>query len=94
MKFPGSVIFLVALLMTVLMVDCNPGPPYRRLPFNGSMYGKRTASPLPIGMQLLSFYLGTLSACISSHSVHEVISVRNFLPESSYSISIEFSSGV
>jgi hypothetical protein len=50
MKFLGSVIFFVALLVMALLVDCNAGTPYRRLPFNGSMYGKRAPSPLPIGM--------------------------------------------
>jgi hypothetical protein len=52
MKFPCSVVFLVTLLILVLLVDCNPnpGPQFRRLPFNGSIYGKRAASALPMGM--------------------------------------------
>jgi hypothetical protein len=49
MKFLGSMLFLVALLMLALLADCNSGPPYRRIPFNGSMYGKRAPSSSPIG---------------------------------------------
>jgi hypothetical protein len=47
MKFHHSVMLLMTLLMLVLHVSCDPGHPYRRLPFNGSMYGKRAASILP-----------------------------------------------
>ena len=42
--------FVVTLLMLTLQVSCDPGHLYRRLPFNGSMYGKRAASILPSGM--------------------------------------------
>jgi len=42
--------FVVTLLMLALQVSCDPGQPYRRLPFNGSIYGKRAASILPSGM--------------------------------------------
>ena len=50
MKFHCSDMFVVALLMLALQVSCDPGHLYRRLPFNGSMYGKRAASILPTGM--------------------------------------------
>ena len=42
--------FVVTLLMLALQVSCDTVLPYRRLPFNGSMYGKRAASILPSGM--------------------------------------------
>ncbi|KDR10801.1 FMRFamide-related neuropeptide [Zootermopsis nevadensis] len=47
MKLSCSMIFLLALLLA-LLVDCNTGPPHRRVPFNGSMYGKRTANSLSV----------------------------------------------
>jgi hypothetical protein len=64
MKFHCSAMFVVTLLMLALQVSCDPGQPYRRLPFNGRMYGKRAASILPSGMcviqGLLFMYFFTL----------------------------------
>jgi hypothetical protein len=56
MKFPCSVVFFSAILLA-LLVDCNTGTPHRRVPFNGSMYGKRTAGALPMGTYTRSLHL-------------------------------------
>ncbi|PSN38497.1 hypothetical protein C0J52_23273 [Blattella germanica] len=48
MQFSQSVIFFLAILLLTLSTTCNPGVPFRRLPFNGSMYGKRASSALPM----------------------------------------------
>ncbi|XP_069678822.1 neuropeptide SIFamide-like [Periplaneta americana] len=60
MKFACTVLSLVALLLLAVLVACNPGPPFRRLPFNGSMYGKRTGNALPMDYDSNSKALSSL----------------------------------
>jgi hypothetical protein len=47
MKLPCSVAFL---LLLAVLADCDSGQPYRRIPFSGSIYGKRTAKTIAMGM--------------------------------------------